>query len=289
MTEFLDWSHIPEKINPTIFSLGPVEIRWYGVLYLLAFLVVYLLVVYRIKKEKLSYSKDTIFNLIFLGIIIAVIGGRIGYVLFYDFSYYAQHPLKIIWPFGSANDGYSGLRGLSYHGSLIGILIISIPIAKIKKINYWHLGDIFASAAPLGYTLGRLANFINGELYGRITTFSLGMYFPTDPTGQLRHPSQLYEALFEGIVLFLVLWYIRNKKPFDGFILCMYIIGYGIIRFLIEFVREPDWQKGFIWGQITMGQLLCLVMIIAGVIIGIVLKIKSDLARKAKTKTEAKA
>ncbi len=288
MIEFIDWAHIPEKIDPIFFSIGPVEVRWYGVLYLLIFVVVYVLVAYRINREKLSYSKDTIVSLLALGVIIAVIGGRFGYVLLYDFSYYSQHPLKIIWPFGQTNGNYVGLRGLSYHGGLLAILLAGIIIAKVKKIDYWQLGDIFASAAPLGYTLGRLANFINGELYGRATSCSLGMYFPNDPTGQLRHPSQLYEAFFEGIVLFLVLWYLRNKKPFDGFILCLYLIGYGIARFFIEFVREPDLHPGLVWGPLTMGQLLCLIMIITGVIIAVVLKKKAEFTEKTESEREVK-
>ena len=122
-------------------------------------------------------------------------------------------------------------------------------------------------AIPLGYTFGRLGNFINGELYGRVTTVPWGMYFPLDPTHQLRHPSQLYEAFFEGILLFIILWSLRETKFFDGFLFSLYLIGYGLVRIFIEFVREPDSQLGFILGSFTMGQILCICMILGGILI----------------------
>jgi phosphatidylglycerol:prolipoprotein diacylglycerol transferase len=132
------------------------------------------------------------------------------------------------------------------------------------------LYDLALSVTPLGYTLGRVGNFINGELYGRVTTSPLGMYFPLDTTNQLRHPSQLYEAFFEGLLLFAILWYLRKKKYFDGFISSMYLVGYGAARFFIEFYREPDPQVGLILGYFTMGQILCLCMILSGLLIMLV-------------------
>ena len=132
------------------------------------------------------------------------------------------------------------------------------------RINLWQVGDLFCPAIPLGYTFGRIGNFINGELYGRITQSAWGMYFPLDPTHALRHPSQLYEAFFEGIVLFIVLWTLRKRRPFDGYLVAMYFIGYGLVRFFIEFFREPDIQLGFIFAFLTMGQILCIAMVMAG-------------------------
>ncbi|MHC4256357.1 MAG: prolipoprotein diacylglyceryl transferase [Planctomycetota bacterium] len=273
MKQFLNWSHIPEHINPTIFSIGPVPVRWYGILYLAGFLIVYLLVVYKIKSENLQYKTETISDLIIWAILGSLIGSRLGYVLFYDFKYFFYNPLKIFLPFGGSSGlDYTGMSGLSYHGGVIGILLTFILFCYKHRINFWHLGDLIISIIPLGFTLGRLGNFINGELYGRVTTSSWGMYFPLDPTNQLRHPSQLYEAFFEGLLLFVILWYLRKIKCFDGFIISMYFIGYGIVRFFIEFVREPDVQLGFILGYFTMGQILCLCMILSGFVIMLVKK-----------------
>ncbi len=195
-----------------------------------------------------------------------LIGGRFGYALFYNFGYYFQHPLEIILPFDFSNGiRFIGISGMSYHGGLIGVIIMSILFCRKRKIDFWKFADLFCPAIPLGYTFGRIGNFINGELYGRITTVPWGMYFPLDPTHSLRHPSQLYEAIFEGIVLFILLWLIRKKKMFDGFLIGIYICGYGFVRFIIEFFREPDSQLGFVLGPLSMGQVLCILMMMAGI------------------------
>ena len=161
---------------------------------------------------------------------------------------------------------------MSYHGGLIGVLLGSILFCYRRKINFWNFADLMIPAIPLGYTFGRIGNFINGELYGRVTTVPWGMYFPLDATGQLRHPSQLYEAFFEGIFLFAVLWGIRKKSLFNGFLLSLYLIGYGLVRFFIEFVRKPDFQLGFITGPFTMGQILCFAMISGGMSVFLIKK-----------------
>jgi phosphatidylglycerol:prolipoprotein diacylglycerol transferase len=197
-----------------------------------------------------------------------IIGGRFGYALFYNFGYYFQHPLEIILPFDFSHGfKFVGISGMSYHGGLIGVVIVFILFCRKHKINFWHFGDLFCPAIPLGYTFGRIGNFINGELFGRVTTVPWGMYFPLDSTHSLRHPSQLYEALFEGIVLFILLWLIRKKKMFDGFLVGIYIFSYGFVRFFIEFFREPDYQLGFVLGFMSMGQVLCLLMMAAGMTI----------------------
>jgi len=151
-----------------------------------------------------------------------------------------------------------------YHGGAIGILLSSIIFCRKHQINFWRFADLICPAIPLGYTFGRIGNFINGELYGRITNMPWGMYFPLDYTHKLRHPSQLYEAFFEGIILFIIFWSIRRKSPFDGFLLSLYLIGYGFVRFIIEFYREPDIQLGLIWGTLSMGQILCILMMLIG-------------------------
>jgi phosphatidylglycerol:prolipoprotein diacylglycerol transferase len=198
-----------------------------------------------------------------------MIGGRLGYVLFYNFGYFIVNPLKIICPFEISKEGfyYTGISGMSYHGGLIGVFLASVFFCQRHRINFWKLADLLSSVIPLGYTFGRIGNFINGELYGRSTSIPWGMHFPLDPINQLRHPSQLYEAFFEGIFLFLILWNVRKLKLFDGFLFCLYLSGYGVMRFFIEFVREPDSQLGFIFCHFTMGQILCVFMVLVGIAI----------------------
>jgi len=260
--------HIPEHLNPVIVSLGPLQVHWYGLMYVVAFFVVYQLVLYRIRTEKLEYTKQTISDFMIWVILGILIGGRLGYVFFYDFGYFVAHPIRIISPFDFL-DGirYTGIYGMSYHGGLLGTLTAFALYCRKNKINFWRFTDLFVTAIPLGYTFGRIGNFINGELYGRVTKMPWRMYFPSDLLHQLRHPSQLYEALFEGLLLFTILWRIRKIKVFDGFLSGIYLIGYGVFRLFIEFLREPDSQLGFIWGPFTMGQALCFVMVLAGLVI----------------------
>jgi phosphatidylglycerol:prolipoprotein diacylglycerol transferase len=266
MTEF--WQHIPEHINPNIIEIGQFQIRYYGLMYIVAFTIVYLLSLYRVKDEDYSFSKDTIQDSFVWMILGLMIGGRLGYVLFYNFSYYLSRPLEIFLPFSFDNGiQFTGLAGMSYHGGLIGLIAAALLYCRKKKINFWHFTDLFVPIVPLGYTFGRIGNFINGELYGRITSSPWGMYFPLDMNNSLRHPSQLYEAFFEGIFLFIILWSIRKKSPFNGFLLALYLTGYGLVRFFIEFVRQPDPQLGFIVGSLSMGQVLCFTMILCGAVI----------------------
>ena len=269
MESFINvWQNLPAQISPTLFGIGSFQLRYYSLMYIVAFALVYSLVLYRIKHEKYEYTAETIQDYMVWAMLGVIVGGRLGYVLFYNFGYYWQHPLKIILPFDFSNGmRFTGLSGMSYHGGAIGVAAVSAYFCIKQKINFWHFIDLFAPAIPLGYFFGRIGNFINGELYGRVTTMPWGMYFPLDPTLKLRHPSQLYEAFFEGIVLFAVLWSIRKKKRFDGFLLGIYICGYGFVRFIIEFYREPDYQLGFVLGSLSMGQVLCLLMISGGLAI----------------------
>ena len=259
------WQHLPAQISPVIFSIGSFQLRYYSLMYLVAFAVVDFLTLYRIKNEGYEYTAETVQDYLVWAMLGLVLGARFGYALFYNFGYYFQHPLEIISPFDFSHGfKFVGISGMSYHGGLIGIVIVSILFCRKHKIKFWNFGDLFCTAIPLGYTFGRIGNFINGELYGRVTTVPWGMYFPLDPSQRLRHPSQLYEALFEGIVLFLLLWLIRKKKMFDGFLIGIYICGYGFVRFFIEFFREPDYQLGLVLGFMSMGQVLCLLMMAAG-------------------------
>lgn len=265
------WNHIPEHINPNLIEIGQFQLRYYGLMYIVAFTVVYLLVMYRVKNEKYEYSKDIVQNYFIWAILGVMIGGRIGYVIFYNFNYYVSRPWEIILPFSfTGGFHYTGIGGMSYHGGLIAVIIATMIFCKKNKISFWRFTDLLISAIPLGYMFGRIGNFLNGELYGRVTTAAWGMYFPLDATGRLRHPSQLYEAFFEGIFLFAILWNLRKRSAFNGYLSSLYLIGYGLVRFFIEFVREPDVQLGFVLGPLSMGQVLCFFMILAGMAIFLV-------------------
>jgi phosphatidylglycerol:prolipoprotein diacylglycerol transferase len=259
------WQHIPEHIKPYIFKIGEFQLRYYGLMYIVAFAIVYMLSLYRLKKENYNYSRTAVENYFVWAILGLMIGARFGYALFYNLSYYAVHPLEIILPFSfSGGFHFTGLTGMSYHGGLIGVITATALFCRKYKVKFWEFVDFLIPSIPLGYTFGRIGNFINGELYGRATSSPWGMYFPLDFTNQLRHPSQLYEAFLEGIFLFVVLWSIRRIRPFDGFYLSLYLIGYGLVRFFIEFVREPDSHIGLFLGLISLGQILCLIMILGG-------------------------
>ncbi len=261
----INWQHLPEHINPNILEIGSFQIRYYSLMYIIAFLLTYILVSYRIKREHYKYKIEDIQDFFIWAIVGLIFGARLGYIFFYNFDYYMNHPLEIILPFDFTHGmRYVGISGMSYHGGAIGVLLASIIFCRKRQIEFWQFAELVCPAIPLGYTFGRIGNFINGELYGRVTDMPWGMYFPLDVTHQLRHPSQLYEALFEGLFLFLILWGIRKKSPFDGFLLAIYLIGYGFVRFVIEFFREPDTQLGLIWGALSMGQILCILMILTG-------------------------
>jgi phosphatidylglycerol:prolipoprotein diacylglycerol transferase len=263
------WQHVPEKMNPVIFEIAGFKLQYYGLMYIIAFLICYILVLYRIKREKeFSVSPEEIQNLMMYMIIGLIIGARLGYVLFYNLSYYLGNPLEIFLPFSFSNGiTITGISGMSFHGGLIGILVSAWIFTRKAGLNFWDMADLFAPAVPLGYTFGRIGNFINGELYGRITSSSIGMYFPFAPGSNPRHPSQLYEAFFEGIFLFIVLWNLRKVQKPRGAILAFYLIGYGIVRFFIEYFRQPDAHIGFIFMSFSMGQLLCGVMVAGGIVL----------------------
>lgn len=260
------WQHLPEKMNPVVFDLGWFKLQYYGLMYIVAITIVYSLVSYRINREPgFSISKTQVRELSLNMVVGIIIGGRLGYVLFYNFTYYLQYPWEIILPFEITDQiHFTGISGMSYHGGLIGVIIASWLYIRKNKISFKQAADLYTPAIPLGYTFGRLGNFINGELFGRATTSWIGMYFPEAPGNRLRHPSQLYEAFFEGIFLFSVLWLLRNRKMPEGAMLSLYLIGYGVVRFCIEFFREPDEHLGFMFLQLSMGQLLCGLMMIAG-------------------------
>jgi phosphatidylglycerol:prolipoprotein diacylglycerol transferase len=242
-------------INPILIELGPIRVGWYGLMYVFGFLASYLLVRYQMKKRDFGVSKLEVDNLYFYLILGLIIGARLGYVLFYDLKMYLSDPLEIfaIWH-----------GGMSFHGGLIGVLIVGILFSWRNKKSFWKIADLFITTAPIGLGLGRIGNFINGELYGRVTQVPWGMIFPKG--GPLpRHPSQLYESALEGGVLFLILWFLKDKKLPNGGLLAIFLCAYGLFRFFVELFREPDPQLGFILGPFTMGQALSGLMIFGGI------------------------
>jgi phosphatidylglycerol---prolipoprotein diacylglyceryl transferase len=268
MNDFLFWwQHLPSQMNPVIFNLPGVPIRWYGMMYIIAFSIVYLLSRYRIATEKLPFDKTFPGDALTWAMAGVLLGGRIGYVIFYGFQDFLSNPLGSILPIATGNGTcrFSGISGMSYHGAVIGVVIAMALFTRRSGKGFFETIDLFIPAVPLGYTFGRLGNFINGELYGRVTTSAIGMYFPTAPGTGLRYPSQLFEAFFEGVVLFVLLWSIRKKSPWVGFLSGLYLVGYGFVRFFIEFFREPDAQLGFVFLSFSMGQVLCFIMIAIGI------------------------
>lgn len=279
MTFFDFYQNIPSHLSPIAFKIGFFSIGWYSLMYLAAFLTVYFLLRWRIKNDslKINISAEKLESFILHAILGVVIGGRLGYVFLYEPAYFLAHPVGIISPFDWAGN-FMGIYGMSYHGGVIGVIVASLIFAKRNKLSFGFLADFAIPAIPAGYFFGRIGNFLNGELYGRLTQSQWGMYFynPLELVWELRVPSQLLEAFFEGLVLFLILWAWRNKKKLQGNFLAAYLFGYGVMRFFIEFVREPDWQIGFIFQfgnfEITLGQIYSLLMVGLVVIIYFVKK-----------------
>ncbi len=275
MTDFWTWwQHLPQHISPVIFQIGSFKLQYYGLMYLVAFGITYALVLYRLRhEERFAVTREQVNDLTTVIILGLMIGARLGYVVFYNLPYFLRHPLEIVLPFEFSNGiTFTGISGMSYHGGVIGILVAAWLYTRRNGIALRDVADLYVPCIPLGYTFGRIGNFINGELYGRATTAPIGMFFPLAPDKVLRHPSQLYEAFFEGIFLFAVMWSIRKVRAPRGAMLGFYLIGYGLVRFFIEFYREPDAHIGFVVSVLSMGQLLCAGMIAAGVLLVLYLK-----------------
>lgn len=250
---------IYQGLDPIAFSLGPLVVRWYGLAYVLGFVCAAAIIYFVAKRWKLGMSEDNLLTLMVCAIVGVVLGARIGYVLFYGDGYYLSHPLEIL----AFNQG-----GMSFHGGLVGLLIGGAVAARMTRIPFLTLADLGSIAAPIGLFFGRCANFVNGELWGAPTDGSLGVVFGGAAGMMPRHPSQLYEAVLEGLVIFCVLFALSRKRPPrpQGTFLGAFLVLYGIFRFLIEFVREPDVQLGYLWGGwLTMGQVLSAPLIVAGI------------------------
>jgi phosphatidylglycerol---prolipoprotein diacylglyceryl transferase len=296
----------PSWIKPEIVPGLP--FRWYGLMYAVAFAVTYLLFRYESKRRAAPWSVDESYAWFFWAIIGLVLGARIVGCLVYDpTGQYLEKPWLILWPFGAGR--FTGFQGLSYHGGLAGMIAATLIYCKARRSPWLAWADVVAVSAPLGYTAGRLGNFFNGELWGKATDAPWGMVFPDIPSDRWfsagegwvqeaatraglslssptelvnlpRHPSQLYEALFEGLLLWLAMWlFVRKRKSFPGFAASLYVMGYGGVRFVIEYFREPDYGLGYVvrlgesaapvdrFGglfNLSMGQLLCALMVAGG-------------------------
>ena len=248
------------QFDPVAFSIGPLSVRWYGLMYLVAFVQFILLGRYRIKTRSAILTAEQLDDLLFYGMLGVIIGGRLGQVLFYDPAYYLAHPLDIVavWK-----------GGMSFHGGFLGVLAAIGLWARKQHLNWFDITDFIAPLVPLGLAAGRLGNFINGELWGRVADASLpwAMVFPQSGDMQPRHPSQLYHIGLEGLSLFVILWLFTAKPRPRGAASGVFLIGYGFFRFVTEYFREPD---AGIFGQsytISMGQWLSLPMILVGIVL----------------------
>lgn len=254
-------NNLYQSLSPVLFSLGPFEVRWYGLGYVIGFILGALVLYRTAKRWKIRIDTDSLSIIMICVIIGVILGARLGYVLFYGNGYYFENPLSIL----AFSEG-----GMSFHGGLIGALLSGIVAAKITKIPYLTLTDLGVIAAPIGIFLVRCANFINGELWGGPTDAPWGVVFGGSAGMMPRHPSQLYEAILEGLVIFIVLYSLSRMNPPRprGTFLGLFLIMYGIFRFVIEFVREPDVQLGYLWGGwLTMGQVLSMPLILTGVVL----------------------
>lgn len=248
-----------QMLDPIAVQIGPLQIRWYGLAYVAGFICAFLILGNLSKRWRVRINEDAFFVIVFSVILGVIIGGRAGYVLFYGDGYYLQHPEKIL----AFNEG-----GMSFHGGLIGVLAGGYIASCITHIPFLTLADMGAVGAAIGLFFGRCANFVNGELWGAPTDLPWGVVFGGAAGTMPRHPSQLYEALLEGVVIFCVLFALSRKNPPRprGTFIGLFLVMYGVFRFLVEFVREPDVQLGYLWGGwLTMGQVLSVPLIVAGI------------------------
>ncbi|MEG1197265.1 MAG: prolipoprotein diacylglyceryl transferase [Raoultibacter sp.] len=266
-----------QHLDPIAFSLGPFSVHWYGIAYVLGFICAGFVIYHVAKRWEIEVDFDALLTVMLCAIVGVIVGGRLGYVLFYGDGQYLANPLEIFM---------TAKGGMSFHGGLIGALVAGIVAAKIIHMPYFTLADLGCIGAPIGLFFGRCANFVNGELWGAPTDAPWGVVFGGAAGAMPRHPSQLYEALLEGVIIFLVLYALSRKLPPRprGTFLGLFLALYGIFRFAVEFVREPDAQLGYLWGGwLTMGQLLSLPLVVVGLCV-VVYAIKMKLPQQGITK-----
>ncbi len=243
------------QFDPVALQLGPIAIHWYGLMYLLAFALAWLVGRRLIARGVTRINRRDHEDILFYGILGVIVGGRLGYVLFYKPSYFLSHPMEIfaVWE-----------GGMSFHGGLVGVLLMLVWIAHRRGMKFFEVSDFVAPQVPLGLAAGRLGNFINGELWGRPTDVPWSMVFPAAGDGIGRHPSQLYQFALEGILLFAIVWCVARKPRPLGLVSGVFLVGYGVLRFGVEFTREPDSFLGLLAAGLTMGQWLSLPMVVIG-------------------------
>jgi len=253
------------QIDPVVFQLGPFAVRWYGLMYLVGFVCAWWLGTRRIARGLAPVTRVQLDDLLFYAVVGVILGGRLGYVIFYKPGHYLAHPLEIfaIWQ-----------GGMSFHGGFLGVLAAVALFAWRSRINWWDLMDYIAPLVPIGLGTGRLGNFINGELWGRVTDLPWGMVFRGAGPAP-RHPSQLYELALEGVALFALLWWFSSRKRPRMQVSALFLIGYGVARSVCELAREPDSFLGILALGLTMGQWLSLPMIAAGVALFVLSKRES--------------
>ena len=245
------------QIDPVIFSIGPVGLRWYSLMYIIGLAAVYYFFQRSSKKGTLHLNAQQIENVMLYGLIGMILGARLVYVFVYNFDHYISHPGEILATWKG---------GLSFHGAIIGIALAILVYCRKNNISFFNVMDHIVTVAPIGLGFGRIGNFINGELWGRVTDAPIGMVFP-DGGPLPRHPSQLYESLFEGWILLAIMFLILKFKPRPGVLSASFLLFYATFRFFIEFFREPDSQLGTVLGPFTMGQMLCAIMWTVGAVI----------------------
>ena len=264
------WQEIYTHFNPIAFHAGPIAVHWYGIMYVFALLSALWFAKWLANKDSIGVSKtelDSYFIWVEIGVIL---GARLGYILFYDphTSYYLTQPWQIFNPF-DVEGNFVGIRGMSYHGAIIGGLIATYLYGRRNKKALYPILDLLALSVPVGYIFGRIGNFLNQELVGNVTEVPWGIYVD----GLLRHPSQLYEAFLEGVLVALILYFWRHKKRFEGELIVWYGVLYGVMRFIAEIWREPDIQIGYVCCDfLSMGQLMSILMIIASLLLYISIK-----------------
>ena len=246
------------NFDPVAVRLGPLAIHWYGLMYLTAFASAWLLGRWRISHGKTRLTLKGLEDIIFYGVLGVIVGGRLGYVVFYKPIYYLSHPVEIF---------YLWEGGMSFHGGLLGVLAMVTWLARSRKYKWLEVSDFVAPLIPLGLAAGRLGNFINGELWGRPSTLAWAMVFPQSGDGIARHPSQLYQLGLEGLLLFALVWWFANKPRPTGQVSAVFLMGYGFFRFIAEYAREPDDFLGLLTAGLSMGQWLSLPMIAAGAVL----------------------
>lgn len=257
-------------INPVLVKIGAIEIRYYGIIYAIGILITYFFLKYLAKQRKLLITKEDIADFLFYGIIGLVVFARIFYIIFYNFSYYFENPLKVfaVWE-----------GGLSWHGGLVGLIIVALIFCRKKKISFWEFADLTVIPLSVCLMLGRIGNFLNSELYGRLSNLPWAVKFQT--ADGFRHPSQLYES-FKNLVIFSVLWNIKDRKLQKGMMFSIFLVLFSAFRFIIEFFRQPDAQIGFLFGWMTMGQILNIPVFIAGIFLIVYFKFHKSYKRRKK-------